>query len=113
MNIVNLTPHALTLRTPTGEDVIVPPSGTVARVGSTPGTFGEVEGIPVPVAAPDTFGEVEGLPEAVPGTIYLVSAMVGGRVSRPDVFTPGTGPQDGAIRNEKGHIVAVTRIKAT
>ena len=30
---------------------------------------------------------------------------------RPDVLVPGTGPADGAIRNEKNHIIAVTRLK--
>jgi hypothetical protein len=30
---------------------------------------------------------------------------------RPDVLVPGTGPGDGAVRNDKGHIVAVTRLK--
>lgn len=114
MNIVNLTPHPLTLRNPeTGADTIVPPSGTVARVTATPGAVENVSGIPVPVGRPDIFGDVEGLPEPQEGTIYLVSAMVGGRVARRDVFTPGTGPKDEAVRNDKGHVVAVTRIKAT
>ena len=31
---------------------------------------------------------------------------------RSDVVGPGTGPADGAIRNEKGQIVAVTRLIA-
>jgi len=112
-NMVNLTPHAIVLRDAEGTDHVVPPSGIVARVSSTPGAVGLVAGIPVPVAAPEAFGEIEGLPAPAPGTIYIVSAMVGARVSRADVLMPGTGPADGAVRNEKGHIVAVTRLKAT
>lgn len=114
MQIINLTPHAVTLRNPeTGADTVVEPSGTVARVAMTPGAVETVEGLPVPVARPDQVGEVEGLPAPTAGVVYLVSAMVGAHVARPDVFTLGTGPKDGAVRNEKGHVVAVTRIKAT
>jgi len=29
------------------------------------------------------------------------------------ILMPGTGPADGAVRNEKGHVIAVTRLKAT
>ena len=38
----------------------------------------------------------------------LVGSALGG--ARPDVLCPGTGPADGAVRNDKGHIVAVTRL---
>lgn len=110
---INLTPHALTLRSATG-DTVLPPSGTVARVSASPGALEDVPGIPVPVARPDAFGSVEGLPEPEEGVFFIVSAMVGAHVhNRPDVLTPGTGPRDGAIRNDKGHIVAVTRLKST
>jgi hypothetical protein len=34
MRLVNLTPHALTLRLPTGEDHVLAPSGQIARVVS-------------------------------------------------------------------------------
>jgi hypothetical protein len=110
--MINCTPHAITLRAATGEDTIVPPSGTVARVSSTPGALEMVEGLPVPVAGMQTFGGVEGLPEPTPGTMFIVSALVLSalRGSRPDVVGPGTGPNDGAIRNEKGHVIAVTRL---
>lgn len=111
---INLTPHALTLRSPSGEDTIIPPSGTIARVATTPGVR-EDRGLPVPVQTPDVVGDVTGLPEPVPGTLYLVSGFVGGALKgsgRVDVLVPGTGPRDEAVRNEKGHIVAVTCLKA-
>lgn len=113
--IINLTPHAITLRSPSGEDTVIPASGTVARVASTPGTLGEVTGIPVPVASPTVFGAVDGLPAPVEGVFLLVSAMVGSALAgrgRTDVLMPGTGPADNAVRNDKGHIVAVTRLIA-
>lgn len=113
MKIVNLTPHAVTLRSPQGEDTTIPPSGTVARTKVIPGAVFNVEGIPVPVAYPDCQGGVEGIPDPEKGVVYIVSALVGIAIQRPDVFTLGTGPKDGAIRNEKGHIVAVTLLKST
>lgn len=110
--IVNLTPHEIIVRKPYGGTVTIPSSG-VARVTSKPG-------IPLPfIDCPDglecwtapAFGAVEGLPEPVEGVAYIVSGMVASRVyKRPDVFSPGTGPNDGAIRDEKGQIVAVTRL---
>lgn len=119
---VNLTPHALVLRTADG-DITVPPSGQQARVATKSGAVSAREGIPVLVASPTSYGSVEGIPEPVEGTFYLVSALVLGRVSRPDVFAPGTGPQDGAVREpdtlpdgspnpRKGQIIAVTRLIA-
>ena len=113
--LINLTPHALTLIAPTGEHHIIPPSGTVARVGSTPGTVGARDGFPCLVASPTTFGEVTGLPAPQDGTAFIVSGMVGSALAgrgRADVFVPGTGPNDGAVRNEAGHIIGVTRLVA-
>lgn len=110
--LVNLTPHAIVLQTQDGERVTVPPSGTIARVATTPGELGTIPGVPVPVANPTTFGEVEGLPAPQDGVFFIVSGLVGAalRGSRPDVLCPGTGPRDGAIRDAQGRIEAVTRL---
>ena len=110
MNIINLTPHAIVFRTGEG-DITIAPSGTVARVASIPGSVHDTA-LPVPVADPTTFGEVTGIPDAVPGTVYIVSGMVLAATSRADVFGPGTGPADGATRDDAGRIVAVTRLIA-
>ena len=110
IELVNLTPHDITLRLEDGSDFIVPTSGTVARVSSTPGEQGRIKGIPVQVWGKTTFGEIEDLPDPEPGKIFLVSGLVGSRVEgRDDVLVPGTGPRDGAIR-EDGKIVAITRL---
>lgn len=134
--IINLTPHPIVLDHD-GTETIVPPSGTVARVTATPGSLSSVAGIPVPVAEPTTYGAVEGLPrcDGCPRRLgghlrteedclgecgglsrWIVSAMVGAalraagdeRVHR--CLCPGTGPQDGAVRDAQGRIVAVTRL---
>ena len=110
--LMNLTPHDLVLRAPDGTDTILPPSGMVARVASTPGALATVEGVPVPVAGAQTFGAYVGLPRPEPGTFFVVSGMVLGALkgSRPDVLGPGTGPNDTAVRNDKGQVTAVTRL---
>ena len=116
--IINLTPHAITLRTPhtslSGESTDhVFESAGVARVTSTPGQRELIDGVPVPVFGRDSFGEVIDLPAPADGVFYVVSGMVGAALngSRNDVLVPGTGPKDNAIRNEAGHIVAVTCLK--
>ncbi len=63
---------------------------------------------------PDNFEEEW---EEVEQPIYLVSEMVLARTFRSDVFAPGTGPNDGAIRYpadhaQAGQVEAVTRLIA-
>jgi len=111
MDLVNLTPHPIVLRNASGEEWTIASSG-VARVTSTPGALGVVSGIPIPVASATVYGAVEGLPPQIEGVGYVVSGLVLSALkgTRSDVYGPGTGPNDGAIRNDKGHIVAVTRL---
>lgn len=107
MKFVNLTPHAITVRLADGTDRTFAPSGTVARVATTPGVdLPDADGIPCRSA--QTWGEVEGLPAPADDTVLIVSALVLVRVSRQDVFAPDTGSD--AIRNDKGQIVAVRRL---
>jgi hypothetical protein len=103
--LVNLTPHAITIRA--GDcDLTVPPSGQVARVTSR-----EVPGDPignVPTVRRE-WGAVDGLPEPAPGTVYLVSSLVLEHVhGRDDVVAPDTGPT--AVRDAAGQVVAVRRL---
>lgn len=121
--MLNLTPHPITVRTPHG-DIVFPASGVVARVATIETVLGSMDvfphgadetdaqgnsnGLRVPVITRN-FGEVEGLPGE--GTPCIVSALVLSAVpGRAGVYAPDTGST--AIRNEKGHIVAVTRLVA-
>lgn len=116
--IVNLTPHPIRLRAANGAETEVPPSGTVARVASRPAWDARaVPGLPVPVQGAPQWGTIEGLPAPRDGAVYLVSALVleavrASGAHRPDVMAPATGPQDGAVRDDAGRIVAVTRLTA-
>ena len=96
MKTVNLTPHALTLHGVNGV-LVVPPSGTIARLAVTregrPAV--EVDGVSLPVCRP-TLGTVTGLPAAEAGTIYVVSALVAEAVRRGDVMSPGELVRDSA-----------------
>jgi hypothetical protein len=116
MKLVNLTPHPIVLQAKDGSRTAIEPSGSVARVASTPGQLVDW-GLPVPVAMPQTWGSVEGLPEFEEGTLYIVSLLLLGRPevqARGDCLAPGTGPNDGAVRvadgPRKGQIEAVTRL---
>jgi len=111
VSFVNLTPHAIVMRGSDGVDVTIAPSGAVARVS-------ELQTVAVrmfngiPVLARTGFGPVLDLPQPQEGVVFVVSGMVLEKViGREDVIAPATGPSDGAVRNEKGHIIAVTALK--
>ena len=101
MNIVNLTPHTINIIND-DKNVAIPPSGQVARVSSTTKVVGAMQ-VAVDVVVPITiteFGDVVGLPDPTPGTIFVVSGMVAGQVSREDVFSPGE-----QVRNDAGQVI--------
>ena len=105
MEIINLTPHALTF---VGESsLVVKPSGQVARVACRTVQVGSVScgGIDIPLTATE-YGEVEGLPEPSENTIYIVSLLVAQRCrERRDVFIPNE-----SVRDEQGRIVGCRSI---
>jgi hypothetical protein len=107
---LNMTPHIIVLDNG-GDSRIFPPCGQVARViTAEPSPLPPEDGVPVFLF--DSTGRVEGLPTPSQGTVYIVSLFVGTHPSvkgRRDVIFPRTGPNDGAIRNDKGHVMAVRR----
>ena len=103
--MINLTPHAITVRLSDGTSRTYPPSGTVARVTTYETSAADVDGIQT---AYRRTGSVEGLTLPVTEPV-LVSGMVLAELSGVDnVFAPDSGAT--AIRDERGHIVAVTRL---
>ena len=105
MRFMNLTPHPITIRCADG-DMVIEPSGHVARVATVEEDAGNIVGVPT---IRRTLGDVEGLPDPQDGTVYIVSSMVLSAVrGRDDVVAPDTGPT--AVRDDDGRIVAVTRL---
>jgi hypothetical protein len=99
MKFINLTPHAIKLN----DGTTFPPSGVVARVSADLQAVETVGGVQL---FRQKFGEVEGLPAEVPGTMYIVSALVFSAVDRDDCVAPATSSKE-TIRDEAGHIVSV------
>ena len=99
-SFVNCTPHFITIEG-IGE---LPPSGILPRVEALYGVSSPLNGVRVGKALK---GSVTGLPDPVEGLSFIVSILVVDtlRGHRNDCYAPDTGSD--AIRNEKGHIVAV------
>lgn len=106
--MLNLTPHAITVRSPDGTDHTFQPSGTVARVATVETVIGHCPVTGAPIVS-RSFGAVHGLPEE--GAPCIVSALVLGAVpGRAGTFAPDTGAT--AIRDVRGLVIAVTRLVA-
>lgn len=89
---VNLTPHPITIG-----GLIIPPSGTVARVSVAHDDAGTHEGIPL---VRGTYGEVSGLPAPQAGVLCIVSALVRCALPhRTDLASPAK-----LVRDEQGRI---------
>ena len=114
MKFINLTPHPITID---GLGTIEP-SGTIARVATLRTVIGAVEGVRVTA---QNMGQVTGLPDSEFNVAYIVSGMVLDAIKRhvmpggesragKDVYAPDTGAD--AVRDERGHIVAVRGLVA-
>ena len=104
--MINLTPHPIVIRAEDGTETVLAPSGRVARVSTTEEVVGDLNGVPV---VRRMLGAVEGLPED--DTPCVVSALVLAAVpGRANTYAPDTGAT--AVRDERGQIVAVTRLVA-
>lgn len=113
--MLNLTPHAITLRLD-GQDLVIPPSGTVARVTVVPTPVKDLalpNGRTIPVVRNQS-GPVNGLVRDSSGVPVpcIVSGMVLAALppGTPNVYAPDSGST--AVRDERGQIVAVTRLIA-
>lgn len=87
MRIVNLTPHPVTLVTANGDEVVIQPEETPARIPTTTTPVGDVNGIPL---VEETLGNADDvLPAPQPGVVYVVSRPVAERAShRTDLVVP-------------------------
>src|SRR5690554_4716228 len=86
MRIVNLTPHPVTLVTANGDEVVIQPEETPARIPTTTTPVGDVNGIPLVEEALGNADDV--LPAPQPGVVYIVARPVAERANRPDLLVP-------------------------
>ncbi len=110
MRLVNLTPHTIRLRGAAG-DLVIAPSGTVARVETLTQPAAAILGVPVVRVS---LGAITGLPGPSPDVRYVTSMVVAqaaASMGRRDVISPDTGP-DACERDETGAIVAVRRLRS-
>ncbi len=109
-NFVNLTKHAIRIRVngnpvaePDATDIVLPPSGMEANVGTIRDFGDEIGGVPV---VSIRYGAIQGLPDSQADTVYIVSALTAPLAraqGRFDVFAPDTDPAGRAIRYGADH----------
>lgn len=111
--MINLTPHSIIVRMNNGNEVVFSPSGKIARLTTDSHQVMEYDTLigEIPVVETIVCGS-ENIPDPMSNVKFLVSSMVLdslGSEYHGLAFAPDTGPT--AIRNEEGHIVAVTRFR--
>lgn len=86
-NIINLTPHPVTLVTANGDEVVIQPEPTPVRLPAETKPAGEINNIPV---VEERLGNADAvLPAPQPGVVYVVSRPVAERAShRADLVVP-------------------------
>jgi hypothetical protein len=100
LSYLNLTPHEITIIRADGSEMVLPPSGQVARVEMARETVVGPDGIECHVSVP---GPVEGLPFPEEGVVLIVSALVRTQSylrDRDDIASPGP-----LVRDDKGQPV--------
>ncbi len=98
MSLVNLTPHAISIRAASGAMLTVPPTAPAVRCAAPRSARPalDVEGDTIPVSLVE-FGAVENLPAPQPGVAYVVSGLVLSQVAdRADCFAPGEAIREAA-----------------
>ena len=87
MRIINLTPHAVTLVTASGDEVVIQPEENPARIPTTTTPAGEIGGIPL---VEETLGDANSvLPAPQSGVVYIVARPVAERAGhRTDLLVP-------------------------
>ena len=106
LNIVNLTPHTITLLDSNDQSILLIASSGVARVSAKTTVIGYyfLKATEIP-RTHTVYGQIEGLPDPENGIIYIVSGMVKSALAaqgivRNDVVVPGN-----QVRDEQGQVI--------
>src|SRR5690554_5288390 len=87
VQIINLTPHPVTLVTANGDEVVIQPEENPVRIPTTTTPAGDVNGIPLVEEALGDANSV--LPAPQPGVVYIVARPVAERAGhRTDLLVP-------------------------
>lgn len=100
MNIVNLTPHDITICDVNGVETVYPKSSSPARVEQTKRTVSIIGHIPI---VEMEYGDIVGLPQEDSSTIYITSLLVAqaaNKIGRRDVYAVAD-----TYRDDQGRIV--------
>ena len=101
---LNLTPHALYVKSVDGEYVTIPPAGDVARVvyDRLPPEQVRIDGHEISVSVAGSPRGIIGLPDPEPNTVLIVAKAVSDAAPRHrgDLMSPGK-----LIRDEDGTVV--------
>ncbi len=106
LNIVNLTPHTITLLDSNDQSILLIASSGVARVSAQTTVIGYYFLKETKIPRTHTvYGQIEGLPDPEHGIIYIVSGMVKSAlvaqgIVRNDVVVPGN-----QVRDEQGQVI--------
>ena len=111
--MLNLTPHAIVLQIVPGTEVVFPPSGTVARLTTVEKVVGHYETQMGAVPVVETLVQgMDNIPDPMSNVKFIVSSMVLDKLGSEyagQAFAPDTGSS--AIRDSKGFIISVTRLR--
>ena len=103
MELVNLTPHKISIFNPWKKPICdIPVNNSVARVNITTKKEGKINKIPI---VRTNFGEVEGLPTPSEETMYIVSLLTAAAVSRSERTTEDLLVPTRIFRTWKGDII--------
>jgi hypothetical protein len=110
MEFVNLTPHDINFVREGQENIVIPPSGEVARVETKEVYLSTTqEGIDLIGL---TYGKVTGFPQRQDGCFYIVSAMVAAalRDAYPDANLSDVGSPSRLVRDASGKIIGCSAL---
>ena len=97
-NIINLTPHPITILADDNTTMFVFDSVGVARCSQQTVTVGSINGIPLTTT---TFGDVVDLPDPIADTFFIVSRLVMSACpDRDDLLVPND-----LVRDDNGNII--------
>jgi len=110
MNVVNLTPHEVTVVDERQNVLVTIASSGVARASQTDEVIGTIQvGDQTVTVVKTVFGEVVDLPEPAEGVAYVVSIITANAARAQGRTTEDLLITSGPVRDAQGRIIGCTR----